>query len=65
VDFNEETLLSVTFAFDKAIGLIRAWKQPELVQEVIAKRIVSAAKAGEKDPEKLCECALRGLAHRN
>ena len=32
--------------------------QPELVREVIARRIIRAAQKGERDPAKLCAVAL-------
>ena len=34
--------------------------QPDIVYEIIAARIIAAAKKGERDPDKLCESALRG-----
>lgn len=35
--------------------------QPALVQEVIARRIVEIAKAGERDPNKICQRVLTDL----
>jgi hypothetical protein len=34
--------------------------QPEVAREVIAGRIIAAAKLGERDPARLLEAALRG-----
>ena len=36
--------------------------QPDIVNEVIAERIISLAKKGERDPDKLCEGALVALS---
>ena len=35
--------------------------QPDIVKEIIAKRIVEIAKTGERDPVQLCERALAAL----
>lgn len=35
--------------------------QPPLVRRVIVERIIAAAKLGERDPDRLCESALRAL----
>ena len=35
--------------------------QPHIVNQIIAKRIIAAAKQGERDPQKFCELALKGL----
>jgi len=38
--------------------------QPDLVYEVIAKRIIEAAKSGERDPEKLRDWALTAFGRK-
>jgi hypothetical protein len=35
--------------------------QPAIVQKIIAERIIKAATDGERDPEKLCQRALKAL----
>jgi len=35
-----------------------------MVQQIIAERIIAAAKQGERDPEKLCESALAALGNK-
>ena len=35
--------------------------QPEIVNQVIAERIMALAKQGERDPDRLCEGALSAL----
>jgi hypothetical protein len=34
------------------------------VQEIIAARIIAAAKTGERDPDRLCENALAALGNK-
>jgi hypothetical protein len=45
-------------AFDAACKDLHDTGQPSVVYEVIANRIVEAAKSGERDPVKLKEAAL-------
>ena len=48
-------------AYTKACRMLHDKGQPTLVQEVIARRIVEIAKAGERDPNKICERVLADL----
>jgi hypothetical protein len=48
-------------AYGKACRMLHDKGQPTLVQEVIARRIVEIAKAGERDPNKICERVLADL----
>jgi len=36
-------------------------RQPDIVKEVIARRIISLAQKGERDPDRLCARALAAL----
>jgi hypothetical protein len=38
--------------------------QPDLVRQIIAKRIIEVARKGERDPDELCARALRALGFR-
>jgi hypothetical protein len=49
-------------AYDKAISALGSGSPPTIVEELIAKRIVAQAVQGERDPSRLCEAALRGIA---
>jgi len=51
-------------AFDAACKDLRDTGQPDLVYEVIAKRIIEAAKSGERDPEKLRDWALTAFGRK-
>lgn len=48
-------------AFRRACRSLHDTGQPEIVQEILAKRIIDFAKAGERDPRELCEKALKAL----
>jgi hypothetical protein len=48
-------------AFDKAIHGLHDQGQPEIVREIVAKRIIALATRGERDPDRLCDSALAAL----
>ena len=48
-------------AYSKACRMLHDRGQPALVQEVIARRIVEIAKAGERDPNRICQRVLADL----
>lgn len=48
-------------AFDSARKELHDTGQPEIVYEVIARRIIDEAKKGERDPVRLRNAALAGL----
>ena len=48
-------------AFQRACRSLHDTGQPEIVQEVLAQRIIQLAQEGERDPRELCEKALRAL----
>jgi hypothetical protein len=48
-------------AFDAACEEVRDAGQPPLAREAMAKRIIDAARAGERDVNRLREAALSGL----
>jgi hypothetical protein len=59
--FDPETVKTLCEAYDKACKQLHDTGQPYLVSEVIAQRIIATAKRGERDPERLCEVALKAL----
>ena len=52
-------------AFDTACALLGHTPQPTAVREAIAKSIIEAAKAGERDPARLREAGLAALSNSN
>ncbi len=57
--FDAETIRTMGQVFDKACSSLRDFGSAVLVREIIAKRIIEAAKNGERDPARLFEQALR------
>jgi hypothetical protein len=60
--FDPEAAAVLGVAYDKAIKALGSGSPPTIVEELIAKRIVAQAVQGERDPSRLCEAALRGIA---
>jgi hypothetical protein len=61
-DFDPETIRLMGIAFEMALasrGPTLADANP--LREALARKIIELAKAGERDPERLCEGALRDL----
>lgn len=59
--FDDATISVMGDAFDAARKELHDQGQPDLVQEVIAKRIIAAAHRGERNVIKLRDIALVGL----
>ena len=59
-DFDAEAIKAIGEAFNSACKDVVA-DQPDIVKEVIAKRIIEAARKGERDPLRLCAKALDAL----
>jgi hypothetical protein len=59
--FDPETIEIMSKAYDKAKRRLHDTGQPALVQEVIAKRIIDIAAAGERDPDQIARRALKAL----
>jgi hypothetical protein len=57
--FDPDAIAAMTEAFDAACEKLRDIDQPEVKREVIAGRIIAAARFGERDPARLLEAALR------
>jgi hypothetical protein len=62
--FDDHATKVMGEAFDAARKALHDAGQPDLVYEVIAKRIVDAAKSGERDPEKLRDWALTAFGRK-
>ena len=55
---DAETVRAVDDAFDQICRHLQDTGQPEIVREVIAEKIVDAAKRGERDPARLRDIVL-------
>jgi hypothetical protein len=60
-DFDDEATRIMGEAFDAARKELHDTKQPAIVYEVIAKRILAAARKGERDAERLRDIGLAAL----
>jgi hypothetical protein len=63
--FDPEATRILGQAFDTACALLGHTPQPTAVREVMAKSIIEAAKAGERDPVRLREVGLAALSETN
>ena len=61
VSFDEQATRAMGEAFDQACGALGNFGAAGTVREIIAKRIVEAAKKGARDPSGLCREALNAL----
>jgi hypothetical protein len=57
--FDPETIATMSEVLEAACEKVGDTDQPEVAREVIAGRIIAAAKLGERDPARLLEAALR------
>ncbi len=62
--FDPETAALLAAAYEKAIEKLDGGGCQKAASEIIAKRIVTLAAKGERDPERLCKAALAGLGNR-
>jgi len=58
-EFEPEALATMSQAFEAALKELDDTGQPKLVLEIIAERIIAAARIGERDPVRLRAAALR------
>lgn len=56
--FEPEAVAAMGEAFDAACEVLQDAGPPEVVREIVAKRIVAAATIGERDPVRLLAAAL-------
>jgi hypothetical protein len=59
--FDDATVRTIGRAFDAACKELKDTGQPDVVQEVMVKRIIAAARRGERNVTRLREAALTGL----
>jgi hypothetical protein len=59
--FDPETTRLVGVAFEMALVALRHTDGVEPPRDAVARKIIELAKAGERDPERLCEGVLKDL----
>jgi hypothetical protein len=62
--FDPETKRIMGVAFEIARAALRLAGQDDFAPETIARKIIELAKAGERDPEQLCDRAMIALRGR-
>src|SRR3954470_22524703 len=60
--FDPETTRLLGIAFEFAIQALHNWGVLDPPREAIARAIIGFARAGERDPERLCDLALESCA---
>jgi hypothetical protein len=59
--FDDATVRTIGRAFDAACKELKDTGQPDVVHEVMIKRIIAAARKGERNVTRLRDAALTGL----
>ncbi len=59
--FDDEVTHIMGLAFDAACAGLHERNLSQLVREVIAERIIEAAKRGERDPQRLCSVGIAAI----
>jgi hypothetical protein len=59
MSFNPETRRVMGVAFEMVCTTLRLSDRGDLANEIIARRIIELAKAGEHNPDLLCESVLQ------
>ena len=57
--FDAETIRVMGIAFEMALVALRLADRGDLAKEILADKIIELAKAGERDPERLCEGIMK------
>jgi hypothetical protein len=59
--FRPEEAAVLMAAYDDCIGRLKLRDQDDKLTELLARTIIRAARAGERDPSELCQKALQAL----
>jgi hypothetical protein len=60
--FDDETVRLMGIAFELALASLRSTlHHADPVREVFARKIIALVQAGERDPERLCDGAVKDL----
>jgi hypothetical protein len=62
--FDDKALSAMIVAYDRACRSLQPSGLTPIVREMIGKRIIEAARQGERDPEILHQRALKNSRHR-
>jgi len=59
--FDQETSRILGVAFEQVCVALRIGDCDDAVKQTIANKIIALAKTGERNPDLLCECALKEI----
>lgn len=59
--FGPDEIARLTSAYEAALQLLRLADRNDPVTEIVAKKIIDVARAGETDPAHICARALKEL----
>jgi hypothetical protein len=59
--FDDDATQAMGRAFDSALALLGEKFRPTVIHEVIARRIIAAARKGERDPDRLRDTAIAAV----
>jgi hypothetical protein len=59
--FDDDATHAMGEAFDSALALLGPKFHPKVIHEVIARRIITAARKGERDPDRLRDTAIAAV----
>jgi hypothetical protein len=62
--FDSETQRIMGLAFELTRAALRISNQDDIAPDIIAKKVIEFAKAGERDPECICDYALANFRFR-
>ena len=62
--FDAETIRVMGLAYELTLISLRLFDRGDIANDVVAHKIIELAKAGERDPERLCEAAAMGSSGR-
>jgi hypothetical protein len=62
--FDPQTQRIMGLAFELTRAALRISNQDNIAPDIIAKKVIEFAKAGERDPERICDYALANFRFR-
>jgi hypothetical protein len=62
--FDPETIRVMGIAFQMALVALRLADRGDLANEVVAHKIIELAKAGERDPDRMCDGVMKEFRER-
>ena len=61
LSLDPEEIEKVTLAYENALRALQLSSQTDPITNIVAQRIIEAAKNGERDPATLCAMAIKDL----